>query len=121
MDKVFLHHDKATSHTSKVVVDYLKEANRKYGIKYQIKEDIPVKGADISPMDFFGFGYIKNKLKNIEISSLENAWSEVQMIWSNLPTGTAAKIMNAWKRRCRMVVKRRGAPIQHLKSFHSTK
>ena len=53
LNHIFLHHDKATSHTSVKTMQFLKSMSEKYGIRFQKKEDIVVKGADCSPMDFF--------------------------------------------------------------------
>ena len=62
MDKVFFHHDKASSHTSHLTTRYLEKMKRVLGISYIDKEDIPVKTPDASPLDFFGFGYLKQRL-----------------------------------------------------------
>lgn len=61
--KVIIHHDKTTSHTA---ANYIENINKKYGMSFLNKVDTPVKGADISLMDFFGFGYIKQGMKNRE-------------------------------------------------------
>ena len=61
MDKVFFHHDKASSHTSALTSTYLEE--KKIDLSYLNKEDIPVKCPDGSPLDFFGFGFLKQKLE----------------------------------------------------------
>lgn len=59
MNKIFLHHDKAPSHMSRKTFQFLEEMHEKYGICYQNKEDVVVKGADCSPMDFFWFRLVK--------------------------------------------------------------
>jgi len=42
--------------------DYLKEYYGKYGISFIANEDIPVKAPDAFLLDFYGFGYLKQKL-----------------------------------------------------------
>ncbi len=61
MDKVFYHHDKASSHTASKTQEYPEEECLKIGT-YIKNKDIPVKSPDGSPMDFFGFGHLKQKL-----------------------------------------------------------
>ena len=118
MHKVFIHHDKASSHTARITEQYLQSQKEQQGIRYLKKDEIPVKGADISPMDFFGFGYIKQKLKKKRPTTLEGLWKLVRETWARLPVDTPGLVMAAWKRRCRMVHKLSGEPIQHLKAIH---
>ena len=70
MKKVFFHHDKATSHTADLTTKYLEKAKRETGISYIEKHDIPVKSPDASPLDFFGFGYLKQELSKRRATTL---------------------------------------------------
>ncbi|UYV75772.1 PRLHR [Cordylochernes scorpioides] len=56
MDKVFLHHDKASSHTSNKTQQFLQEMKDTLGLNFIRNSDIPVKSPDASPLDFYGFG-----------------------------------------------------------------
>ena len=88
------------------------------GIHYLKKNEVPVKGAGISPMDFFGFGYIKQKLKKKRPTTLDGLWKLVRETWARLPVDAPGLVMAAWRRRCRMVHKFSGELIQHLKAIH---
>ena len=59
--KVVIHHDAASSHTARLTQKYAKTLKNKLGIKIISNSEIPVKSPDASPMDFFGFGYLKRK------------------------------------------------------------
>ena len=118
MDKVFFHQDKASSHTARATMEYLEAKKQELGLRFQPKNEIPVKGADISPMDFFGFGYLKEKLTKGCPKTLDGAWKQVQKIWAGLPIDTPSLVMSAWKRRCLLVHKNNGEPIEHLKKIH---
>ena len=48
MDKVFFHHNKASSHTANLTTFYLEQLRCEIGISYLDKEDIPVKAPDKS-------------------------------------------------------------------------
>ena len=61
--KLFFHHDAAPSHTSKKTQKCLARLSKQLGFSYINKNDIPVKGSDVSPADFWLFGKIKNALK----------------------------------------------------------
>jgi hypothetical protein len=60
--KVYVHHDAATSHTARLTRDYAKDLHDRLGITIINNKDIPVKSPDASPMDFFEFGFLKQKL-----------------------------------------------------------
>lgn len=55
-EKVFVHHDAASSHTARFTTAYATQLKANLGITI-----IPVRASDSSQMDFFGFGYLKQK------------------------------------------------------------
>jgi DNA-binding Lrp family transcriptional regulator len=59
LNKVFVHHDKASSHTSIKTSEYAADLKARTGISIIDNSLIPVKSPDASPLDFFGFGYLK--------------------------------------------------------------
>ena len=52
MDKVYFHHDKASSHTANLTTEYLVKMKSELGISFINKDEIPVKASDGSPLDF---------------------------------------------------------------------
>ena len=66
INKVTIHHDKASSHTANRTKEFMEEMNRKHGIAFLDKKDIPVRGADISPMDFSVFVTSSRRLESQE-------------------------------------------------------
>ena len=52
-----------------------------WGISYIASEDIPVKAPDTSPLDLFGFGYLKQKLRKRRAKSLDGVWKVSQEEW----------------------------------------
>ena len=119
MDKVFFHHDKASSHTANLTLGYLEEMKAKYGIRYMEKEDIPVKAPDASPMDFYGFGYLKQELLKRRAKTLDGVWKLSQEVWSQVTLDKIQKVFASWKRRLRMVTKKDGEHIENIKDIHN--
>ena len=74
MKNVFFHHNKASSHTSHLKTRYLQEIKEQLSISYINVEDIPVKSPDASPSDFFGFGYLKQRLERRRVRTLDGIW-----------------------------------------------
>jgi hypothetical protein len=48
------------------------------------KDEEPVKTPDGSPLDFFGFGYLKQHLIRRRPSRLEGVWKISSEIWSSI-------------------------------------
>ncbi|UYV71919.1 K02A2.6-like [Cordylochernes scorpioides] len=84
MDKVFLHHDKASSHTSNKTQQFLQEMKDTLGLNFIRNSDIPVKSPDASPLDFYGFGMLKQRLFNRRPKTEAGLWKAAQEEWSNV-------------------------------------
>lgn len=119
--KVFIHHDAATAHTAKITAAYAEEVKQKYGITIIRKEDIPVKSPDASPMDFFGFGYLKQRLFRRKASTLDGLWKVLQEEWNKVTPELALKVMESWKKRCRLINSKSGEHIENCKLIHKRK
>ena len=83
MDKVYFHHDKASSHTANLTTAYLVKMESELGISFINKDEIPVKTPDGSPLDFFGFGYLKQTLLT-RVRTLTVIWKLAQEVWSEI-------------------------------------
>jgi hypothetical protein len=118
MNKIFFHHDMASSHTSAKTQQFLQEMAIKYGINYIKNKDIPVKSPDASPMDFFGFGLIKQKLFNRRAKTLNGVWKCANEEWNKVTPEMARKVFDNWKWRLRLINKKNGAHIEQTKDIH---
>lgn len=119
INRVVIHHDKAPSHVSNFTTKFLIDMEKKYGISYIFKDEIPVKGADIAPMDFFGFGTVKQELRQFKGKSEECVWKNCQSIWNGIDANTCANVLRSWKQRCRLVAKEQGGHIEHIHGLHN--
>jgi len=70
MGKLFIHHDAASSHTSRFTQDFMDKQSEIYGLSFIKKSEVPVKSPYGSPLDFFGIGYLKQMLSKTRASSL---------------------------------------------------
>jgi hypothetical protein len=66
LHKVFLHHDKASSHTAIKTQEYLEDLKLRSGINYIKNSEIPIKSLDGSPLDFFGFVILNRSFFDVE-------------------------------------------------------
>ena len=118
VDRVTVHHDKASSHTSRKTTAFMQMLTQKHGIRFLDKDIIPVKGADISPMDFFGFGYIKQKLKGCRATTVQGVWNAWARIWSAVSPEITRKVIESWKQSLRAVARVHGEHIEQTKQIH---
>ena len=118
MSKVVIHHDKASSHTARKTQDYCRMAKDKWGVTIIRNEDIPVKSPDTSPMDFFGFGYLKWQLFGHRPSTAEGVWKLLRRVWAKVDLDLINRTYESWKRRVRAVVKKQGFHIENTKIIH---
>ncbi|UYV79436.1 USP24 [Cordylochernes scorpioides] len=121
MDKVFLHHDKASSHTSNKTQQFLQEMKDTLGLNFIRNSDIPVKSPDASPLDFYGFGMLKQRLFNRRAKTEAGLWKAAQEEWSNVSLSKVKEVFAAWKVRCREIAKKKGKHIEHMKKIHVRK
>ncbi|UYV76765.1 hypothetical protein LAZ67_14001977 [Cordylochernes scorpioides] len=121
MDKVFLHHDKASSHTSNKTQQFLQEMKDTLGLNFIRNSDIPVKSPDASPLDFYGFGMLKQWLFNRRPKTEAGLWKAAQEEWSNVSLSKVKEVFAAWKVRCREIAKKKGKHIEHMKKIHNKK
>jgi hypothetical protein len=112
-NKVWLHQDKASSHTSKTTRKYLREMEETTGIRSIPFEDIPVKSPDASPMDFCGFGLLKRALGRRRPRTVEGLWKACQQEWMNIDLAVLQRSLLHWKIRCRAIVHQQGHQIEH--------
>ena len=119
--KVIFHHDKASSHTSNFTTAYLNQLKHEKRINFISKEDIPVKGADISPLDFFGFGFLKQKANSCKATTLNGVWKFRRKTWSEVSPEMCMEVFRAWKLRLGHVSRSDGGHIEHLKKIHRRK
>ena len=117
LHKVFFHHDKATSHTSNLATAYLDQLKNDIGISYIEKQDIPVKSPDGSPLDFFGFGYLKQRLSARKARTLKGVWKICQEEWSHIDRKMIQDVFSAWKRRLRIISTKNGEHIEQIKNI----
>lgn len=118
LHKVFLHHDKATSHTCRFTQEYLRNLQLRTAIDFIRNEDIPVKSPDASPLDFFGFGFLKQKLFDRRARTMDGVWKVLQALWRSISVQDVQKVYKAWKRRCRLVYTNDGEHIEHVHQLH---
>ena len=119
--KVFVHHDAASSHTAWITTAYAQDLKQRLGITIISSSDIPVKSPDTSPMDFYGFGFLKQRLQRRRPRTLEGVWKALKEEWGQVSLETVQSVFESWKFRLRLVSKRGGKHIEQTRAIHTRK
>lgn len=119
LHKVVIHHDKASSHTSHKTAIFAAEVKRSKGITIIPNAEIPAKSPDISPMDFFAFGYLKQRLKRRKAKTWKGVWKVLKEEWCKVTLEMTSKVYRAWKRRLRIVSLSDGQHIESNRDIYS--
>jgi hypothetical protein len=77
-----------------------------------------VKSPDCSPLDFFGFEYLKQKLFRKKPKTENGLWKACRDVWSTITPEMAKLVFGSWKRRCRAITKANGSHIEQTKKIH---
>jgi hypothetical protein len=118
LNKVFIHHDACTSHTSRYTMEYIEKYEEEFGVRFIRKREIPVKSCDASPMDFFGFGYLKQKLKRRRPTTLDGLVKVAKEVWIDLQVDTIKRVYDDWQFRLKLINQRNGEHIENVKIMH---
>ena len=82
---VWIHIDKASSHTAWSSQDYYHRKAVETGVNVIPFKRIPVKSPDASQTDFCGFGLLKQRLASRRPTMIEGLWKVCQEEWANIP------------------------------------
>jgi hypothetical protein len=91
--------------TSKVVAEKLTEENLK-------RMPHPVYSPDLSPCDFFLFGYLKDRLVDKRYATPDELFSEVETIISEIPSEMISRVFLTWQGRLQKCLDMRGNYIE---------
>lgn len=116
--KVFVHHDAASSHTARITAQYAAELQQNLGITLISNKDIPVKSPDASPMDFFGFGVLKQAIFKRRATTMDGLCKVLDDEWSKITPEKCLKVFDSWKRRLRSISEKNGEHVENTKQIH---
>jgi histone-lysine N-methyltransferase SETMAR len=88
-----------------VVTDKLDDQNLK-------RMPHPAYSPDLSPCDFFLFGYLKDKLIDKQYTTPEELFSEVTTIISEIPSDLISRVFATWQERLQKCCDMRGNYIE---------
>jgi len=109
--KVWVHKDKASSHTSRSTAAHMRALDAETGIHAIPLADIPATSPDAAPMDCCAFGLLKRALGKRRPRTIYGLWCLED--WDKISLVTLQRALLSWKLRCRAIVQARGRHIVH--------
>lgn len=99
--KVRIHMDNARPHNSKMTMSKISELNME-------RLDHPPFSPDLSPNDFFLYGFVKDQLKGTQHRTGEELLNSITEIMNKIDKNTWKKVYENWIERLKMVIEREG-------------
>ncbi|GAU87706.1 hypothetical protein RvY_00517 [Ramazzottius varieornatus] len=96
--------DSAPAHTAKKVIAWL----RSRGIKVITKEEWLANSPDVSPMDFFANGYLKQRLAQRNYTTEKGMIRAAQEEYKKIPLEMFQKSLDSWPARVLAIHKAKG-------------
>ena len=107
-----LHQDSAPAHTAKITQKFLQDSKIRYVKPTEWLPNSP----DCAPCDFWLFGYLKRKLRERNIRSVQQLKRGITSVLSEIPLETIHRVLQAWPRRLRQVYSAKGGHIEGFKA-----
>lgn len=114
LNTLWFQQDGATPHTSREVLSWLE---RRFGtnfISYRTDTVWPPHSPDLSPLDFFLWGYLKDRVYSPAPASLEDLKISIKREIRNISTDTCKSVICNFKKRLDVVIQQKGRHLEHL-------
>lgn len=111
VEEMWFQQDGATCHTSGVTIDLLKETFGERIISRNGPVNWPPRSCDLTPLDFFLWGYVKSKVYEDKPETIDALEQNIIRVIANIPAVMLEKVVENWTLRVRQLRRSRG---QHL-------
>ncbi|KAG5311381.1 SETMR methyltransferase, partial [Acromyrmex insinuator] len=109
--------DGAPAHRSRQVKNYLNErfSNRWIGLGSTTTQIWPPRSPDLTPLDFFLWGYLKEKVYKTEPTTMEDMKDRIRRACQDIPPTFLQNVRNSFQRRINKCMEVNGEAFEHLK------
>ena len=113
-NRAWLQQDGASSHTAKVSLDWLAQNFGKRVISLKAKLEWAPHSPDLSPLDFFLWGYLKSRVYNPKPASLEELKLRISEEMKAIQPSVCHSVMENFAKRLRHCFARDGGHLEHV-------
>ncbi len=112
--KMWFQQDGATPHTATIVVDLLQKTFGDRFISFRTNNEWPPHSPDLSPLDFYLWGYLKDRVYKPSPKSLEELKVNIRREIRKIDIDTSQAVIGNFKRRCDAVIEQNGRHVEHV-------
>ena len=106
---MIFHHDSAPAHTARKTLKFFEEQK----IPFMPPGDWLPNSPDAAPCDFWLWGYLKHKLKQRKVTTIEGLKRAVRDELRNIPDDMRKKALASWPKRVYKIMKAEGKHIEN--------
>lgn len=113
-ESLFFQHDGAPPHNAAIVVNCL---NTNFGEKWLANNGPirwPARSPDITPLDFYFWGFLKNKIYSVRSNTVEELRENFEAALRSIKHLNIWNSMNGVRRRCQLCINANGLQFEHL-------
>ena len=118
LDSMWFQQDGATSNTAHVTIDLLKSKFDERLISRNGPVDWPPRSCDITPLDFFLWGYVKSLVYANKPTTLEELRANIELEIAAVSAEMCGRVIENWVRRIDRCQRARGGHMNEVE-FHS--
>lgn len=118
INDMWFQQDGATSHTARVTIDLLKGKFGERVISRNGPVEWPPRSCDLTPLDFFLWGYIKSLVYANKPATLDELKDNIKREIANVPVEMCARVVENWVQRIDRCKRARGGHMTEIE-FHS--
>lgn len=107
----YFQQDGATAHTAQQTINYLQGY---YGDRLISRNRWPANSPDLTPLDFFLFGHLKNKVFQNRLHNLEELEEAIRIELQNITPETLHNVFNNMRRRVNLCIENNGGHFEQL-------
>ena len=114
INKIWFQQDGATPHTAGHVLEWLRETFGRKLISFKTDRVWPPHSPDLSPLDFFLWGHLKDSVYDPKPDTLEQLKSAIRREMRKITPAMCANVIENLKKRLDVVSTQKGRHIEHL-------
>lgn len=111
---VWFQQDGATPHTSREVLTWLEKTFGTQYISYRTDNVWPPHSPDLSPLDFFLWGYLKDRVYNPAPKTTEELKAAIQHHMREIPLDMCQSVIANFKKRIDVILRQGGRHLEHV-------
>lgn len=114
INQIWYQQDGATPHTARNVLDYLDKTFNGHFISFRTHQEWPPHSPDLNPLDFFLWGYLKDKVYTPAPSTKQELKASIRREIRLISTFTLESVIRNFSERIQLVKRQNGRHLEHI-------